>query len=119
MKKNLHLAWRNKVWVIAPLLVTLALAGCESGGKKAALARKSIRGTGTTAEPDKVLYARALDNIQHNRLEEGRLALQTLINTYPDSEYLAKAKLAVADSYFKQGGYTGMTQAIAEYQDFI
>ena len=29
---------------------------------------------------------------------------QTLINTYPDSEYLAKAKLGVADSYYKEGG---------------
>ena len=30
----------------------------------------------------------------------GRLTLQTLINTYPDSEYLAKGKLAIADSFF-------------------
>ena len=66
-----------------------------------------------------MLYQRALDNVQHNRYDQGRLDLQTLINTYPDSEYLAKAKLATADSYYKQGGSTSLTQAIAEYQDFI
>ncbi len=45
--------------------------------------------------------------------------MQTLINTYPDSEYLAKAKLAVADSYYKEGGTSSTTQAISEYKDFI
>jgi outer membrane protein assembly factor BamD len=72
-----------------------------------------------TAEPDKLLYDKALDDIKHGRHEAGRLSLQTLINTYPDSEYLAKAKLAIADSYYKQGGTSNTTQAIAAYKDFI
>jgi len=46
------------------------------------------------------------------------LNLQTLINTYPDSEYLAKAKLAIADSFYKEGGKANMTQAIQAYKDF-
>src|SRR5690348_8902444 len=108
MRKSFDISRANKAWLVAPLLAGLALVGCMGGGKKAAVARKTMRGTGTSAEPDKVLYARAMDNIKRNRMEEARLTLQTLINTYPDSEYLAKAKLAVADSYFKQGGFTGM-----------
>jgi outer membrane protein assembly factor BamD len=72
-----------------------------------------------TAEPDKQLYDKAIDDIKHGRHEVGRLGLQTLINTYPDSEYLAKAKLAIADSYFKEGGSANITQAIAGYKDFI
>ena len=44
------------------------------------------------AQPDKILYDRALNDIKHGRQEVGRLTMQTLINTYPDSEYLAKAK---------------------------
>src|SRR3989449_6200361 len=44
---------------------------------------------------------------------------RSLINTYPDSEYLAKAKLAIADSYYKEAGTTGLKQSIAEYKDFI
>src|SRR5260370_11621100 len=72
-----------------------------------------------TAEPDKVLYNRALEDIKRGRQEVGRLGLQTLINTYPDSEYLAKAKLGIADSYYKEGGTPNMTQAIQGYKDFI
>ncbi len=71
-----------------------------------------------TAEPDKVLYNRAVEDIRRGRQEVGRLSLQTLINTYPDSEFLAKAKLGIADSYYKEGGTPNMTQAIQGYKDF-
>ncbi len=70
-------------------------------------------------QPDKVLYERAVHEIDRGRYEVGRLTLQTLINTYPDSEFLAKAKLAIADSYYNEGGVSGLTQAEAEYKDFI
>ena len=75
--------------------------------------------TDNSVAPDKVLYDRALVDIKKGRHEVGRLNLQTLINTYPDSEYLAKAKLAIADSYYKEGGTANLTQAIAGYKDFI
>src|ERR1700741_859258 len=75
--------------------------------------------TSNTAEPDKQLYDKALADIKRGRHETGRLSLQTLINTYPDSEYLAKAKRAIADSYFKEGGTANITQAIAGYKDSI
>jgi outer membrane protein assembly factor BamD len=70
-------------------------------------------------QPDKILYERATNEIAHARYDVGRLTLQTLINTYPDSEYLAKAKLAIADSYYNEGGVSGLTQSEAEYRDFI
>ncbi|HKN24966.1 MAG TPA: outer membrane protein assembly factor BamD [Candidatus Acidoferrum sp.] len=75
--------------------------------------------TSNTVEPDKQLYDKAMNDIKHGRHEVGRLGLQTLINTYPDSEYLAKAKLAIADSYFKEGGSSNITLAINGYKDFI
>jgi len=70
-------------------------------------------------QPDKILYEKATNEITHGRYDVGRLTLQTMINTYPDSEYLAKAKLAIADSYYEQGGISGLTQSEAEYKDFI
>ncbi len=87
-------------------------------------AKKSKKKAAATAEdtsvaPDKVLYDRALIDIKRGRHEVGRLNLQTLINTYPDSEYLAKAKLSIADSYYKEAGSANLTQAIAGYKDFI
>jgi len=71
------------------------------------------------AQPDKILYDRAIDDIKHGKQEVGRLNMQTLINTYPDSEYLAKAKLAIADSYYKEGGTSNLALAISGYKDFI
>jgi outer membrane protein assembly factor BamD len=71
------------------------------------------------AQPDKVLYDKAIDDIKHGRQEVGRLNMQTLINTYPDSEYLAKAKLAIADSFYKESGTANLTQAVQGYKDFI
>jgi outer membrane protein assembly factor BamD len=70
------------------------------------------------AQPDKILYDKAMDDIKHGRQEVGRLNMQTLINTYPDSEYLAKAKLAIADSYYKEGGTSNLALAVSGYKDF-
>jgi outer membrane protein assembly factor BamD len=75
--------------------------------------------TKDTQQPDKVLFDSAIDDIEHARYEKARLLLQTLMNTYDTSEYLAKAKLAVADSWFREGGAHGYAQAEAEYKDFI
>jgi outer membrane protein assembly factor BamD len=101
---------------IAAVLAALLFTGCAA--QKTA-APKPDTDNNQSAEADKVLYDRAMNDLKHNRFELERLSMQTLINTYPDSEYLAKAKLAIADSYFKEGGTTGLTQAVAQYQDFI
>src|SRR5438309_2556831 len=106
---------RNYNWMGAVLAVMI-FTGCA--GKKATT-NSAKPEANESAEADKLLYERAINDLQHNRFELARLSMQTLINTYPDSEYLAKAKLAIADSYFKEGGTTGLTQAVAEYQDFI
>jgi outer membrane protein assembly factor BamD len=107
--------YRKFNW-LAALAAVIVLAGCA--GQKTATAKPDTNKT-ESAEADKVLYERALNDLKHNRFDTARLSFQTLINTYPDSEYLAKAKLSIADSYFKEGGATGLTQAVAQYQDFI
>jgi len=53
-------------------------------------------------QPDKVLFDKAMDAMRHNRFDVARLTLQTLINTYPDSEFIARAKLAVGDSWYAE-----------------
>ena len=70
-------------------------------------------------QPDKILFDKAVENIERHRYELARITLQTLINTYPDSEYIAKAKLAIADSWYREGTSSGLAQAEAEYKDFI
>src|SRR4029077_19135999 len=75
--------------------------------------------TKDTKQPDKVLYDRAIGDIEHSRFEVARITLNTLINTYDQSEFVAKAKLASADSWYREGGTAGLAQAEAEYKDFI
>jgi outer membrane protein assembly factor BamD len=70
-------------------------------------------------QPDKVLFDRAMDAMKHNKFDVARLSLQTLINTYPDSEFVARAKLAVGDSWYAEGGTAALQQAEIEYKDFI
>jgi outer membrane protein assembly factor BamD len=72
-----------------------------------------------TLQPDKILFDRAIKDIEHGNYESARIVLNTLINTYDTSEYLAKAKLAIADSWYREGGAHGLAQAEAEYKDFI
>ncbi len=74
--------------------------------------------TKNTQQPDKVLFDKAMGDIEHGRYEVARIELNTLMNTYESSEFLAKAKLALADSWFREGGANGMAQAEAEYKDF-
>src|ERR1700694_2251573 len=75
--------------------------------------------TKDTKQPDKVLFDKAIADIEHSRFEIARITLNTLINTYDQSEFLAKAKLAIADSWYREGGASGLAQAEAEYKDFI
>src|SRR5258708_33835673 len=72
--------------------------------------------TKDTQQPDKVLFDKAVNDIEHSRFEIARLLLQNLINTYDTSEFLAKAKLAIADAGYREGGAHGLAQAQAEYK---
>jgi outer membrane protein assembly factor BamD len=69
--------------------------------------------------PDKQLYDKALAQQKSGHFDVARLDLQTLLNTYPDSQYQMRAKLAVADSWYHEGGSAALTQAEQEYGDFI
>ena len=68
--------------------------------------------------PDKQLYDKALLAMNKGHFDVARLDLQTMLNTYPDSQYQMRAKLAIADSWYKEGGTAALTQAESEYADF-
>jgi outer membrane protein assembly factor BamD len=69
-------------------------------------------------QPDKVLFDKGMDAMKHNHFDVARITMQTLIATYPDSEFIARAKLALADSWYAEGGTAGLAQAEQEYSDF-
>lgn len=69
-------------------------------------------------QPDKVLFDRAMESMKKGRYSEARTLLETLINTYPDSEYIARAKLSLGDAWYAEGGKAAWQQAEVEYKDF-
>jgi outer membrane protein assembly factor BamD len=75
--------------------------------------------TAASKQPDKELYDKAMLNMKHSRLDVARLQLQALLNTYPESEYQMRAKLAIGDTWYKAGDSASLTQAENEYKDFI
>jgi outer membrane protein assembly factor BamD len=103
----------RRIRAILALVLTLALASACTNKK----VNNPLANVGSK-QPDKVLFDRAMEAMKHNRFDVARLTLQTLINTYPDSEYIARAKLAVADSWYAEGGNTALAQAEIEYKDF-
>ena len=108
----------NKQQVLRSVVVVALLAGLLSS---CGFRRKKYENpiAKDSQQPDKILFDKAIKDIERSRFEIARLTLQTLINTYDTSEYLAKAKLAIADSWFREGGGHGLAQAEAEYKDFI
>jgi outer membrane protein assembly factor BamD len=105
---------RSSVISVIPVLgILLALTvGCTNKKSVNPLANVGSK------QPDKVLFDRAMDAMKHNRFDVARMTLQTLINTYPDSEFIARAKLAEGDSWYAEGGTASLAQAEQVYRDF-
>jgi outer membrane protein assembly factor BamD len=99
-------------FVVVMIVLALAVTGC---GRK----RYDNPITKDTLQPDKVLFDKAIADMERGRYEVARITLNTLINTYDSSEFLAKAKLAIADSWFREGTSGALVQAEVEYKDFI
>src|SRR5579884_1516503 len=69
-------------------------------------------------QPDKGLFDRAMESMKKRPYHEPRTLLETLINPYPDSEYIARAKLSLGDAWYNEGGKAAWAQAEVEYKDF-
>ena len=69
--------------------------------------------------PDKVLFENGMKFFEKNQYIKARLSFQTLINTYPDSEYTPVSFLTIADSYYEEAGKDNLLQSEAQYKDFI
>jgi outer membrane protein assembly factor BamD len=110
-----------------PHLATACLLSVLAIPSPAGILKKSQKKTPTTdssadtnsKQPDKELYDKAMAAMKATKYDLARLDLQTLLNTYPESEYQMKAKLAVGDTWFDEGGSAALAQAEAEYKDFI
>ena len=69
--------------------------------------------------PDKILFENGMKFFEKSQYIKSRLSFQTLINTYPDSEYTPVSFLSIADSYYEEAGKDNLLQSEAQYKDFI
>jgi outer membrane protein assembly factor BamD len=67
-------------------------------------------------ESDKVLFGRAMTAMEKSEYVSARTLLEGLINSHPDSDYVPRAKLSIADAWYAEGAFK---QAELEYRDFI
>jgi outer membrane assembly lipoprotein YfiO len=98
---------------LALLFSFLLLAGCGKGSDK--VKNDNVAAPGR----DKELYEQASEKLRKGRYDESRLTYNVIISTYPDSEYLSLSKLAIADSFYLEGGSSNLEQAVAQYRDFV
>jgi outer membrane protein assembly factor BamD len=68
---------------------------------------------------DKSLYETGMDYLKKSQYIKSRLAFQTLIETYPDSAMAAEARMAIGDSFYREGGTENLLQAQEQYKAFI
>lgn len=105
-----------KVAKILVVVLALAIPFAACGGKaKSRITFEDAKGPGR----DRELFRAGIDAIRKSSYDEGRILLNTMINTYSESPLIKYAKLTIADSYYLQGGSKGLAQAEIEYRDWI
>lgn len=101
---------KKKTFTIAGIILLLIIgSGCK--GKNTEIAPD-------IASNDEALFKLGEGFIKKNP-EKGRLYLRQVIDSFPKSFYAQRAKLAIADSYFKKGDEGSMIIAASEYREFI
>src|ERR1700683_596831 len=96
--------------------VALTLAGC--GGSKPK-AKSKVAVEKAKVGRDKELFEQGVAEIKSGHYDSGRMELNTLLNTYPDSAYVKTAKLAITDSFYIEGGTKNLAQAKEGYREFL
>lgn len=96
--------------VLLPLLGLFLLAG---GCKK-----QAIEISPDISSSDEALFKIGEEEMKKDR-EKAILYLRQVIDSFPKSFYAQRAKLLIADAYFRKGDESSMILAAAEYREFI
>jgi outer membrane protein assembly factor BamD (BamD/ComL family) len=87
------------------LCILLGSAGAQVSGRK-----------GTPKQADVALFEQAQAALIRSNFADARTLLTNLIDSCPDSSYVASAKFFIADSWYSEHVFK---QAELEYRDFI
>jgi len=97
---------RSLVWIVLLCLT----AACGGGSKKPPVG---------TLEPDKFLWERGAEELNKKHWLTSREYFRQLMDSYPQSQYRADAKLGLADTYLGEGSAESKVLAINEYREFL
>jgi outer membrane protein assembly factor BamD len=65
---------------------------------------------------DVVMFEKAQQALTKSNFADARTILNALIDNHPDSDFVPRAKLSIADSWYSEHAFK---QADAEYRDFV
>jgi outer membrane protein assembly factor BamD len=97
---------RLLVWIV----LLFMLSACASSVKKPPVG---------TLEPDKFLWERGAEELNKKHWLTSREYFRQLMDSYPQSQYRADAKLGLADTYLGEGSAESKVLAINEYREFL
>ena len=95
---------------ISLLSVLIAITGCKT--------KKDLSLEPSGLGSDEAIYEKA-QQLGRRDAEKARLLYKEILQVYPDSIYARKAKIGIADSYFKQKDVASLIIAASEYQEFV
>jgi outer membrane protein assembly factor BamD len=104
-------------WPITRLAVSvllLSMMSCASRPKKPDKLTQEL-----LSSPKEVLFEKGKVAIAKKKYDEGRKYLNFVFETYPNDALGREALLMVADSYFRQAGTAGYTEARFRYRDYL
>ena len=88
----------------------ICLPACSSASKKPPVG---------TLEPDKFLWERGTKELNSKHWFNAREYFRQLMDSYPQSQYRADAKLGLADTYLGENSAESKVLAINEYREFL
>jgi len=106
--------FRTNGWARGAVVLALLLTVACSGTKKPDKVTQEL-----LAKPKEELFAKGKDLVERKKYEAGRKYLTFVFETYPNDPLGREALMLVADSYFKQGGTSGYTEARFRYRDYL
>lgn len=96
--------------LVCLLVLLMTAAACGSDPKKPPVGAE---------EPDKFLFERGTEALNKKRWLVSREFFRQLMDSYPQSEYRADAKLGIGDTHLGEGSPEGQVMAINEYREFL
>lgn len=105
---------RTKAGARGVILLAVLVAVACSGTKKPDKVTQEL-----LSKPKEELFEKGKDLVERKKYETGRKYLTFVFETYPNDPLGREALMRVADSYFKQGGTSGYTEARFRYRDYL